>query len=329
MVKQKTFWLGLVIGVGSLYFVFKGIDAQQIWIGIQKIDFSYIAAGAAFIVAELILRAYRWKFLLRPHGGLKVTQLFSVLMIGYFSNNIIPLRLGELVRAQFLGNNYQVNRARALGNIVVERIFDVWMLLTLFGLCLVLYDVFPDSVKHGGFLVAMAFASLVPLFYFYKTWRNPIIASLRNLSSRIRLGERITGIIDNFNLGWTALNEFRNVFAIVCLSLLIWLTMVSSISMVLMAFPLNVPLVAGAFVTVMLGLGMLLPAPPGNIGVYEAFAMLALLPFGVEGEVALSVSLVLHFVELAITTSIGLVCFAREVGSCQSAPIKIWPDTAP
>ena len=102
--------------------------------------------------------------------------------------------------------------------------------------------------------------------------------------------------------------------------------MISSISMVLMAFPLKVPFLAGAFVTVMLGLSMLLPAPPANIGVYEAFAMLALLPFGVEREVALSFSLVLHFVELAITTSIGFVCFVREVGSSQGAPIKLWPD---
>ena len=172
MAKQKTFWLGLVIGMGFLYFVFKDINAQQIWISIQKINFSYILAGAAFILAELILRAVRWKFLLRPHDGPKVKQLFSVLMIGYFSNNIIPLRMGELVRVQFLGTNYQVNRARALGTIVVERVFDVLMLLTLFGLCLVLYDAFPDSVKHGGFLAAVGFVGLVPVLYFYKTWRK-------------------------------------------------------------------------------------------------------------------------------------------------------------
>lgn len=135
-------------------------------------------------------------------------------------------------------------------------------------------------------------------------------------------------MIDNFGLGLTALNEFRNMLAIVTLSLLIWLTMIGSISMVLIAFPFKVPFLAGAFVTVMLGLGMLLPAPPGNIGVYEAFAIMALLPFGVEREVALSFSLVLHFVELAMTTSIGLVCFVREVGSVESAVIRLWPDQA-
>jgi glycosyltransferase 2 family protein len=328
MPKRKTIYLGLVVGLGFLYFAFQGTRIDRIWLNIRQVNFGFIAAAIAFIVAEMILRAYRWKFLLRPHSGPKVNQLFSVLMIGYLSNSIIPLRMGELVRAQFLGTNYQVNRARALGTIVVERVFDVLMLLTLFGFCLLLYDAFPDSVKRGGFLAAMGFASLVPLLYFYGTWRNRIVARLRKLTSAIRLGEKITGIIDNFGLGLTALNEFGNVLAIVCLSLLIWLTMVSSISMVLMAFPFKVSFLAGAFVTVMLGLGMLLPAPPANIGVYEGFAILALVPFGIEREAALSFSLVLHFLELAITISIGFVCFAREVGSVPAAATRFWPDQA-
>ena len=321
-------YLGLLVGSGLLYFSFRGVSIDQIWVTIRQLNFGFILVGVAFIFAEMILRAYRWKLLLRPQGGPRVNQLFSVLMIGYFSNNIIPLRMGELVRAQFLGTNYQINRARALGTIVVERLFDVAMLLTLFTLCLLHYDAFPDSVKRGGVVAALGFAGLLPLLHFYKTCRNGVIARLRKLTSGIRMGERITRIIDNFGLGLAALNEFRNVFAIVFLSLLIWLTMISSISMVLMSFPLEVPFLAGAFVTVMLGLAMLLPAPPGNIGVYEGFAMLALLPFGVEREIALSFSLVLHFVELVITTSIGFVCFAREVGSPRSVPIKLWPDFA-
>jgi glycosyltransferase 2 family protein len=328
MSKRGTIYVGLLVGLGFLYFSFRGVSVDQIWLNIRGLNFGFVLVGVVFIIAEMILRAYRWKFLLRPESGSKVNQLFSVLMIGYLSNTIIPLRMGELVRAQFLGTNYQVNRARALATIVVERVFDVLMLLTLFGLCVVLYDAFPGSVKRGGFLAAITVASLVPVLYFYGTWRNRIIARLRKLTNGIRLGERITGIIDNFGLGLTALDECRNVLAILCLSLLIWLTMIGSITMVLMAFPVKVSFLAGAFVTVMLGLGMLLPAPPGNIGVYEAFAMLALVPFGVEREAALGFSLVLHFVELALTTSVGFVCLVREVGSVRSPVIRLWPDHA-
>ena len=325
MLKRTTIYLGLLVGLGFLYFSFRGVNIDQIRVNIRQLNFGFILAGIAFIVAEMILRAYRWKFLLRPHSEPKVNQLFSVLMIGYLSNSIIPLRMGELVRAQFLGTNYKVNRARALATIVVERVFDVLMLSALFALCLVLYDVFPNSVKRGGFLAAMGFACLLPLLYFYGTWRNEIVARLHKVTSQTRLGEKITGIVDNFGLGLTALNEFRNVLGVVCLSLLIWLTMVSSISMVLMAFPFKVSFLAGAFVTVMLGLGMLLPAPPGNIGVYEGFAILALIPFGIEREAALSFSLVLHFLELAITMSIGFICFVREAGSVRTGAIKLWP----
>jgi uncharacterized protein (TIRG00374 family) len=324
MAKRKTIYLGVLAGVILLYFSFRGTSFDQIWLNIRQVNFGFIGVAIAFIVAEFILRAYRWKCLLEPHRGPKVNQLFSVLMIGYFSNNIIPLRMGELVRAQVLGSNYQVNRVRALATIVVERVFDVLMLLTLFGLCLVLYDNFPPWVKRGGFVAAIGFVTVVLLLFFYGTWRKKIVAGLGRITSGIRLGETITGIINNFGLGLSAFSELRNLIAVLCLSLLIWVTMIGSISMVLLAFPLNVSFLAGAFVTVMLGLSMLLPALPGNIGIYEAFAMLALIPFGVEREAGLGFSLVLHFVELAMTTSIGFVCFVREVGSGQAAVIKLW-----
>jgi uncharacterized membrane protein YbhN (UPF0104 family) len=98
--------------------------------------------------------------------------------------------------------------------------------------------------------------------------------------------------------------------------------------MVFLAFPLNLSFLAAAFVAVMVGLGMLLPAPPGNIGVFEGFTILALLPFGVEKETALSFSLILHSLELVITTSIGFVCFIREVGSVRTVAVRLWPGPA-
>jgi len=328
MAKQKTLWLGPLIGLGFLYFTFKGIDARQIWISIQNIDLSYIAAGAAFILVQFILRAVRWKFLLEYDAAPKVKQLFSVLMIGYFSNNVIPLRLGELVRAQFLGANYHVNRAHAIATIVIERIFDVLMLLTLFGLCILLYDGFSAWTRRGGLVMGTGVLGVVLLLYLCRHQRRRIVAFVRSFAKDTRIGERVAAFVDNFGLGLDVLTNIKSIVAALVLSVLIWGMILAATVMVFLAFPLNLSFLAAAFVAVMVGLGMLLPAPPGNIGVFEGFTILALLPFGIEKEAALSFSLTLHALELVITTSIGFVCFIREVGFTRAAAIKLWPGAA-
>src|SRR4026208_1785259 len=108
MGSRKIIYLGVFLGAVFLYFSFRGVRIDQIWLNIRQLDSRFIVAAIAFIIAEFVLRAFRWKVLLRPGSAPKVNQLFSVLMIGYLSNNIIPFRMGELVRAQLLRTNYKV-----------------------------------------------------------------------------------------------------------------------------------------------------------------------------------------------------------------------------
>ena len=328
MSKRRTIYLGLLLSLVFLYFTFRGVDIRQVWFNIRKLDSFFIAVSAALIVTEFILRAFRWKFLLNPNGAPKVHQLFSVLMIGYFSNNLIPLRMGELVRAQLLGTNYNVNRARAIATIVVERVCDMLTLLALFGVSVLLYDVFPAWIKRGGVLTTIVLLAISSLLYIYRQKAAGIIAQIRSRPSTNRFSEKLAIGMENFGLGLGVLTDRKTVIIVLSLSVVIWALVIASIDMVLQSFSMQLSLFASIFVAVMVGLGMLLPAPPGNIGVYEGFAILALVPFGIEREAALSFSLVLHFLELAITMCIGFVCLVREVGSGRAVTIKLWPGQA-
>lgn len=328
MSKRRTIYLGLLLSLVFLYFTFRGVDIRQVWFNIRQLDSFFIAASAALIVAEFILRAFRWKFLLNPNSAPKVNQLFSVLMIGYFSNNIIPLRMGELVRAQLLGTNYNVNRARAIATIVVERVCDVLTLLALFGVSVLLYDVFPAWMKQGGIFTTIVLLAISSFLYIYRHKAAGIIAQIRSRPSSNRFSEKLATGMENFGLGLGVLTNRKTVIIVLSLSVVIWAVVIASIDMVLQSFSMQLSLFASIFIAVMVGLGMLLPAPPGNIGVYEGFAILALVPFGIEREAALSFSLVLHFLELTITMSIGFVCLVREVGSVRTGMIKLWPGQA-
>ena len=53
--------------------------------------------------------------------------------VGYMANNLLPVRLGELVRSYYLARREPVRASTALATIIVERVFDGLVLLFFFG----------------------------------------------------------------------------------------------------------------------------------------------------------------------------------------------------
>ena len=167
------------------------------------------------MITALILRAFRWKFLLRPIQSENVNGLFSVLMIGYFSNNILPARMGELVRVQFLRMNYNISRMQALATILVEKVFDGLMLFGLFGFSLSFYHAFPPWIKQGGVVMGLVFLGTLYVLYIYGRKRESILGLVRSYADASPLSERVIRRMENFGIGLAILNDASNADQIV------------------------------------------------------------------------------------------------------------------
>jgi glycosyltransferase 2 family protein len=89
-------------------------NVDPIWVGLAMLIY----------VAVLLLRAWRWQIILRPVAAIPGPTVARALLVGYGLNAILPARLGELFRAEFLKRSFGMNRVAALASIVVERLFD-------------------------------------------------------------------------------------------------------------------------------------------------------------------------------------------------------------
>jgi uncharacterized membrane protein YbhN (UPF0104 family) len=72
----------------------------------------------------MVVRAWRWQYLLKPLKKVSIGNLFQIMMIGYMGNNVFPLRMGEVLRAVVLKRRDDVSISGCLATIVVEKIFD-------------------------------------------------------------------------------------------------------------------------------------------------------------------------------------------------------------
>jgi uncharacterized protein (TIRG00374 family) len=103
--------VGGAISVAALWFVLGGTDLAKTADVLSRADLRWIAAAAVFMALDLAFRALRWQRLLRPIASVRYPPMLGYLLIGYLANNILPARLGELVRSHYLGDREGSSRA--------------------------------------------------------------------------------------------------------------------------------------------------------------------------------------------------------------------------
>ena len=94
----------------------------------------------------------------------------------------------------------------------------------------------------------------------------------------------------------------------------------------LVAFDLELGLRAPILLLGVVSIGVMLPSAPGYIGTMQFFFMMALRPFHVDENLALSASFFFWVAQYVPVTVIGLVYFARENVNFRSVLNEERPD---
>ena len=116
--------VGIAISAITLFVILHGVDLAEVGDILRTANPAWLALMLAGIVVDLLFRSLRWQRLLAPIHPVPYRRALGYLLIGYLANNLLPARLGELVRAHYLGDREGVSRTTTLGTIVVERVID-------------------------------------------------------------------------------------------------------------------------------------------------------------------------------------------------------------
>src|SRR5690606_31830875 len=119
MLRRKRFWFGLVVTVAFLAFFLVRTDFGEILDAFSGADYTLALAGVPLYFAGYWFRAFRWRLLLKPVKDIETGRLYPVVIMGLMTNNIVPMRIGELVRAYLVGQREDVPKSAALGTIAL------------------------------------------------------------------------------------------------------------------------------------------------------------------------------------------------------------------
>ncbi len=306
MLKQKRFWLGVVISLALLAYVFHQTDLFSIGAVLSRANYFYLLPALLLYFVGVWIRAVRWRFLLRSIKPVPVNALFPVVVIGYMANDILPLRIGEVVRAFVLGQEQGISKAATLVTIVVERLFDgLTMIAFIAGASLFLP--LNDYLRATLALGAAIFVGIVVVLI--------LVASLRERLDRLILfvlgrlpshwGDRAAKLIDSFLHGLSVLRSPVDALAAFACSIAAWLFEAGMYLVLALGFQILVPYPVFVLATAVANLVTIVPSTPGYVGVFDAPVKYVLTLFGVEPNLAASFTLVLHAALIAPVTLLG------------------------
>jgi uncharacterized protein (TIRG00374 family) len=315
-----------------LYFAFRGKDVDALWHSLVDVHWSWFIVLFVGSALSHLIRAWRWKYLLYPiKKTISIRNTFSVTMIGYLINNVIP-RLGEFVRPYAMKKLEGVSKSAVMGTIVLERILDLvtFALVTLVVLSFYAEPFavwFPAVAKFEWlFFVAAGVMTVVFGLIFLKA--DALFQFLRKFLVVVpgTVRTNVETIFDSFLSGFQAAKHPTNFFMIALTSLLIWLSYI--VLLYIPFFIYDFPSVnaldfgAAAVVQVASGIAFALPTPSG-IGSYHAFTSFTLTEmFRVDPAQALSFAVYTHAVGFLTTTILGLYFFFADKIHISDAMLK-------
>jgi uncharacterized protein (TIRG00374 family) len=301
--RRRWLWrvgLGLIVAAVAIVVLARQVRWELALTHLRDVRPGWVVAAAACVLMTNVAKALRWRWLFPtdrepPRRG----DAFGALMVGQTLNFMLPLRAGDLSRALLMGRYRQASTAAAVGTIGAEKVIDLSIMGLMVALVLpsVILPAWMDAADRGvtvGALVGMVawLGILLTLPHFQR-----LVATLGERFQALRLLSRV---LLRFLEGLTALRHTRRVPFLLGWSALAWGCAILTNYLLLRALGLPATWLSSLLVVLIIQGGISVPLAPGQIGVFEALAVLALSLTGIPAEAGLAFGIWLHLIVMGI-----------------------------
>jgi glycosyltransferase 2 family protein len=309
--------LGIAISAALLYFSLRGIHFSEVLEYVRTARLAPMLLAVLLATLTFVLRIFRWQLLLRGDDGrrLKAGPLWHAIAMGFMANNVLPLRMGELVRTLAAARLTGTRFTAVLASVAVERLFDAITVVALLALGLFTATL-PESglstkmeqiVTFGGLaaVAGLVLATLVVMF--------PLAAErvVRKLLPSERLATRLVGLIEGVRHGLSVLGSPIRVAGVAFWSVAIWGLSALSFFAMFAAFGIGVDFSGALLMQGLIMFGIALPSTPGYVGAFEAPIIIVLGLYGADKNLAAAYALTYHVTTFLPITLLGAWSVAR------------------
>ena len=289
--------LSFAVSLICLYLAFRQVNFNDISTTLSQGKFLYVIYAFGITGLTFLIRSIRWNTLLGNPSSYTLHHFSSATHIGYFLNNILPLRAGDLVRAKLLSNHdTTIKMSYVIGSLVGEKIIDLWM-IGLFTMVLIGFG-YTDVLGTQFTLILVGSYCLSSL----------IIFGRHRISNKLL---QYFPVLENFIDGYMLVST--NKLRLGMWSVLLWTTFVVYVSIALQSIGIELEIQQVLGLTILSSIVTSMPLAPAAIGTYHLAVIYCLNSlYGIDLEKAQSAAIVMHSIFLVYTIILGYIYLLSE-----------------
>jgi glycosyltransferase 2 family protein len=306
--RSRAVLVGIVVGLplSAFFFwlAFRNANVAEVWSVLTGADVGFAVLALAAMAGVYTGQAVRWQAIART-PSVSTVRFEEMVVSGVAVNNVLPGRVGDLLRARWLQVAARIPAGRALATVFVDRAFDVLALVIFLAISLpfVAGEEWLRRIAVGGLALLVALGLVLVAARTYTRHRARDRRGERSLVRRIAR-DTIEGLAD-------PIGRLR-AFALTGISLATWVTWALAAWLAARAVGIELSPVEAIFVTAVINLGVAIPSSPGFIGTYQWLGVAALGLFDIGTDAALAFAILMHAVWYVPTMLVGGALILRR-----------------
>jgi uncharacterized protein (TIRG00374 family) len=301
--------LRIAASLALIAFLLWRIDLGQAAEALREADYIYVIPGLALFGVAKLLVTQRWRLMMSEFAAPPLSPMFGVLLVSNLANNILPMRLGDLIRVQVPAQRYGTSRARLAATVfATESLLDglAFAVIGLIGLALIDLQGFPTEVFWGLLgLVVGGLLAVIPLSHLRLNdgWE------CRGLWAKLpdRAQSMLETSMPHFIDGLAVFRTMRLALPAIALSFAIWFLEVAMFVLFGRAFGITLSLPAWMLIMVSANVISALPITPSNVGAYELAITELTIALGVDPGTAAAFAIATHMFNILWITVAGAI----------------------
>ena len=235
-------------------------------------------------------------------------------MIGYFINNLIPLRIGDLIKSLIIHYKTKIKTSYVIGSLLLEKICDIVGLLVIAIIFLLVFYDYNWNILLTDYTLNLFLICLLGIIFIYfinLTIKSKVFIKITN---QIKFLQKLIVFINNTLVSLISIKNNDSFYKITIQTFLIWGIHYLITFCVVNAIPnINLTLIQIGLLRIIIFLSALIPSAPGNIGTYHAAAIFLMTNyFYIPKAEALTFSIIMHAVGYLPVIIIGFIYFIKE-----------------
>ena len=300
--------IGLAVSAAAIWVVLSSVDIPRAIDVLRSANPLWILAMLGTVFVDVGARGGRWRVLLASIKRIPYRRVLGYTYLGYLANNVLPARLGELVRTHALGEGEGVSRPTVLGTVVVERIVDTVIVVALAAIAVVVLGVGGVMSTAVGLGAAFVGLLVVALIVANASHRLPFAERVALLAARY---PKILELARRLRDGLAVARRPSTVIGALGFSALAWAASITTVVFGGQAVGVELSFLQAALLSSGVALATIVPSAPGYVGTFELTAVKVAALFGVDPNAAFAMALLVHAMILGVTSVGGVIAAVR------------------